>query len=131
MDINIDPSCSRTIDPDRALSSSLGTDVTMVLDGSVVLSDWQRTSNSVVQTLSSLTQPPMATGAFATDLNKDPNCSRVMYPDMVPSHSLGPVVKVASDGSTACPDLPGPSGSMINMASGGGLDHGHLHYLWW
>lgn len=54
-----------------------------------------------------------------------------MHPDMVPSHSLGLVVNVASDGSTICPDLPGLSGSMTIMASGGGPDHGHLHYLWW
>lgn len=41
-----DSSCGRTLDPDIAISSCLGLDVTMGPSGSVCLSDWHRPSNT-------------------------------------------------------------------------------------
>lgn len=97
MDISTDLSCRRTTDPNMALSSSLGLDITMALGGSVGHSDQYGPSGSL--TLGhqhSLrwwpkpwvsAQPSMETGAM--DIHTDPGYGRITDPDMLLGRSLG------------------------------------------
>lgn len=119
-DINEDPGCDRIMNPDMILSSNLGPNVTMVLEGTTGLSHQHRLGGSMAlmpiwpcwrpRTLG-LTWSLMVSGA--TGISTDSDCSRAMYPDMALSCNLmlpwhlvaaqATQICMASDGS---PDPP-------------------------
>lgn len=111
MDVNKDPSSSRTKDPDMAISSSLGPDVTMALGGRTGLQDWHESSSSIIPGLQPdprwqprpwiSTWPLMIIGA--TDINTDPGLGRNVGPDMVPGYSSGLDIIMDLGGSKAAP----------------------------
>lgn len=111
MDISKDPSYSRTKDPDMAISSSLGLDVTMALGGHTDLQDWHEFTNNIVSGLQPdpRWQPRPWISAWplmiigATNINKDPGLGRTMGPDMVPGCSSGQDITMALGGSKATP----------------------------
>lgn len=86
MDINIDPSCNRTKEPDTALSGSLGQDVTMASGGSHsdqccppshALQPWTSTwSQAAAQTTD------IQTATKATDISTDCGYRRGVDTDM-------------------------------------------------
>lgn len=118
------------MDPDMAISSMLGPDVTMALVGSMGLSDQYGPSNSVVIGLLLCPtwgpRPPAVVKPLmiieAMDLNTDPGCYMAMGPDMAPGHSSGQMI-MAPGVSMGHPDLYGPG---VNMT----LGHRHgIRYL--
>ncbi|KAL6088233.1 hypothetical protein STEG23_035277 [Scotinomys teguina] len=116
MDIN--PKCSRTMDSDIAISSMLGSDVTMALGGSMNLSDQYGPSKcgpwtSTWPHMEAMVQPLMILEVM--DLNTDLDYYMATNPEYDPWPQLRPDVIMAPGGSMGHPDLFGPG---VNMTLG-------------
>lgn len=106
-DINTDLSCGRIMGPDVASSSSLSLDVTMAQGSSANLSDWQRSSSSVVLGLQYGPRWWSSYVAFNGNRSNGPQYRpwlwKAMQADMAPGLSSGLDVNIAQVSAQAIP----------------------------
>lgn len=131
-EINMDPSCNRTTNPDMALSRSSGPDITMVLVAMQAsqISFPPTPSKSMalghqhgLRWLTRLQASPlssMKTGT--TDINTDCGCGRTTDSDTVLCNHPGLYVTMAPGGSIDHPNQLGLGGSISNKDLGGRPD---------
>lgn len=99
MDINTDPRCSKTMDPDMAI---LGPDDTIALgQHGFISSAWSQQQLYAMTISLTSVQHPVATRA--RDLNTDSSCVKFLNPAITPSHISGPDISMASGDSKAHP----------------------------
>lgn len=88
VDVNTDSSYSRTMDPDLALRSSLGLDVTVALGGSAGLPDQQSSGGSLLSFQHGLRLQPRPWASAqplvvteTTAIHTDPSCGKITEPE--------------------------------------------------
>lgn len=106
VDINTDSGCSRTMDLDMVLGSSLGLHVIVALGGISGHPYWH--GHRWCPRPQASSQPLMVRGVI--DINTDPKCVTVMDPDMAPGSILCPDITMVLGGSVGLLDLHGPCG---------------------
>lgn len=108
MDINTDPVCVRTMDPDIVLINNQGLDVTLAPDGSSGHSDQHGFSNSIAYQHENLSKVLVQTSNIGMSFDHiitDPDYSGTTDKDMAPSYSLGPDITMVLYGNTGNSDL--------------------------
>lgn len=113
LDISTDPGCSEAMDPDTALSCSLGPDIAMSLSGSTGHSDMDVSGPRTPTHLRWLFDPGLLHGARwqpegATYVSLDPDLYKAMDPHMALDDSMTPDDTLAPGGSRGHPYLHSP-----------------------